>query len=174
MNKTLTYFLSCFMLVSLTKAGVASFSSSLKNWPSFALQNEIPEEEKDAIEFEEADFKAIEKKIIAENEPMIPLNTKRQFTELVTLDDPDIRWRVFMSAFTGSNYSGFSQGVGGTTMLIEDKLILDVEVAHVQFNRKDDKYQSFEGDKYRVNTMLHWFPTDFFSMHLGFNGWVDK
>ena len=166
---------TCLICGSFLQAEIASISQPLKNWPALALQNEVPEPEKDMIEFEETNLKDLEKKVIAENQPMIPLNSKRQFTELVTLSNPDIRWRVFMSAFSSKHYSGFSQGVGGTTMLLEDELFLDVEVEHVQINGDDDRYyKNWDGDKYRINTMMHWYPTDNFSLHLGFNGWVDK
>ena len=167
----ITYLMAMYNL----KADTASISQPLKNWPALALQNEVAPPEKDMIEFEETDLNAIEKKVIAQNQPMIPLNTKRQFTQLVTLSNPDIKWRVFMTASTSNHYSGFSQGFGGTTMLLEDELFLDVEVEHVQIHDDDDGYyRNWDGDKYRINTMMHWYPTDNFSLHLGFNGWVDK
>ncbi|MCH2206640.1 MAG: hypothetical protein MK132_12305 [Lentisphaerales bacterium] len=175
MKTKLIIIVSCLWAAYNLKAEITSISQPLKNWPALTLQNEVTPPEKDMIEFKETDFKAIEKKVVAQNQPMIPLNTKRQFTELVTLSNPDIKWRVFMTAFTSNHYSGFSQGFGGTTMLLEDELFLDVEVEQIQIHGDDDRYyKNWDGDKYRINTMMHWYPTDNFSLHLGFNGWVDK
>jgi hypothetical protein len=71
--------------------------------------------------------------------------------------------------------SGFSQGIGMTTMLIEDELFLDAEVEHLQYNYKKSSSKYYgDGDKYRVNTTLHWYPTENFSMHLGLGGLINK
>ena len=81
-----------------------------------------------------------------------------------------------MRAVAGNRYSGFSQSIGGTTMLIKDELWLDAEVTHMKYNFKDKYYDRYygDGDKYRVDTTLHWQPTDNFSMHLGLGSFFDK
>ncbi|MCM8532795.1 MAG: hypothetical protein NE330_16625 [Lentisphaeraceae bacterium] len=161
--------------VSSAQAETQGIASIYQNWPTFALQNKAEEPTKDMIDFEEADLDQIQKKVEEEQYPIMPLNKTRQFTRLVSMNNPDIKWRFFSSAFASNKYSGFSQGIGGTTILLDDELFLDFSVEKVQFNSKDkDYYQDYEGDKYRVNTMMHWYPTENFSLHLGFNGWVDK
>ena len=158
-----------------------TFASSLyttemfKIWPGFSLQHEFEAQQKDMISFEETDFKSLKAQVDIEQEPMVPSTKMRTFTDSLTLKDSNIKWRVFMSATAGSHVSGFSQGIGMTTMLIKDELFWDAQVEHLRYNF-DNKYYSrhYEGDKYRVETMLHWYPTDNFSMHLGLGGVVDK
>ena len=126
------------------------------------------------IEFEEVDFDELKENARVLNEPMIPLTTQRHFSEMVTLSNPDIKWRYFASAFASNRYSGFSQGIGGTMLLIDDELFLDVEVEQVHLNSSDKRYRHYDGEKYRVNTTLLWQPTESFSMRLGLGTWIDK
>jgi|SaaInlStandDraft_1057018.scaffolds.fasta_scaffold201746_1 hypothetical protein len=156
------------------KATSGDFVKVFSQWPALTIQNEVEVPQREMIDFEETDLKMIDRNVEINNQPMIPLNTKRQFTELVSMANPDIKWRVSMSAFSSSNYSGFSKSIGGTTMLIEDELFLDVEVGDVQLHSKDDRYKHYSGDKYHLDTMLHWYPTENFSLHLGISTWVDK
>lgn len=160
---------------SPVQAETQGIASIYQNWPSFALQNVAEEPSQDMIDFEEADLDQIQRDVEDEQFPIVPINKTRQFTRLVSMSNPDIKWRVFSSATVSNNFNAFSQGFAGSTILFEDKLFLDFSVERVNFNSNNNDYhRNFEGDKYRLGTMLHWYPSENFSFHLGFNGWVDK
>ncbi len=152
------------------------YSSQLfKTWPSFSLKHEFENEHEDMISFQEADFQRLQQQATTSNDPIFPTTSMRVFDDTLTLKDPNIKWYGFMSATAGSHVSGFSQGFGMTTMLIKDKLYLDAEVAHLKYNFDNRYYNKrYDGDKYRLSTMLHWYPTDDFSLHLGISGLIDK
>ena len=168
--------IALIILLSANSYAESLYSSQLfKSWPSFALKHEFEPEEKDFISFKETDFQTLKHQAETSNDPMHPTTSMRVFDDSLTLKDSKIKWYGFMSATAGSHVSGFSQGIGMSTMLIKDELYMDAEVAHLRYNF-DDRYYGryFDGDKYRLSTMLHWYPTDDFSLHLGFSGLVDK
>jgi len=165
-----------FIFTANTYAADALYSAQLfKTWPTFSLKHEFEEEKPDMIEFEEADLTALKHEAKTSSDPFYPTTSTRTFDDSLTLKDPNIKWYAFMSATAGSHVSGFSQGVGMSTMLIKDELFLHAEVAHLRYNFDDRYYNKYyDGDKYRLSTLLHWQPTDEFSLILGFNGLVDK
>lgn len=146
-----------------------------KTWPQFSLQHEFAEEKEDLITFEQTDFISLKAQAEQQNDPMVPTTKSRVFEDIMTLKNPDIRYTVFMSATAGNRVSGFSQGFAMRTTLIDGELYLDAQVEHLNYNFENRYYdRHFGGDKYRVGTALHWYPTDDFSLHLGFSGLVDK
>lgn len=170
------YIFTLLVMLTVNMNAEALYSSELfKTWPSFSLKHEFESEEKDMISFKEADFKSLKQQAAVSNDPVFPTTSLRAFDDSLTLKDSNIKWYGFMSATAGSHVSGFAQGIGMTTMLLKDELFLDAEVAHLKYNF-DNRYYNrhYDGDKYRLSTMLHWYPTDDISLHLGISGLVDK
>ena len=168
-----------FILISIMASSAFAnplyMSDSLNSWPSFTLQHEFAPDNKDMIDFKETDFISLRQQVERSKDPMIPTVARKNFDESLSFKGDNIKWRVFMTAVAGNRVSGFSQGIGMTTMLIENELYLDAEIEHLNYNFKNrylDKYYS--GEKYRYNTTLHWYPTDDFSLHLGIGGLVDQ
>jgi hypothetical protein len=167
--------ISIFVLACSTQAQDLYIASQLKAWPTLSLQSHIAPIKKDLIVFEDTDFKAIDKRIASKSKGLIPSGKWQRFDKMVLVNNPEVHWRATMSAVSGSHVSGFSQGIGMTTMLIKDELFLNAEIEHLQFDYKNKHYQKhFGGDKYRVNSTLSWFPTDDISMHLGISHLFDK
>ena len=169
------------VLLILIALSTQSYASSLystelfKTWPEFSLKHEFADEDKDMIEFEETDFISLKEQAAQENAPLIPSTKSRVFGETLNLKDKNIRYTVFMGATAGNRVSGFYQGIGASTMLIENELYMDASVTHMQYNFENRYYdRHFNGDKYRVETMLHWYPSDNFSLHLGLGHTFDK
>ena len=167
------------LIITLSSSTYAEsvYSTQLfQTWPQFSLQHEFAAEEVDLIAFEQTDFISLKAQAEQKNDPMIPGTKRRVFDEIFSLKNPnDIHYTVFMSATAGNRVSGFSQGFAMTTTLIEGELYLDAQFEHLNYNfenRYDDR--QYGGDKYRVGTTLHWYPTDDFSLHLGIGGLVDK
>ena len=170
------FIFTVLLILSANTYADSIYSSQLfKTWPAFSLKHEFETEKQDLISFEETDFQTLKQQAAISNDPLYPTTSMRVFDDTLTLKDSNIKWYAFMSATAGSHVSGFSQGIGMKTMLIKDELYLDAEVAHLKYNFDDRYYNKrYDGDKYRLSTMLHWYPTDDFSLHLGFSGLVDK
>lgn len=168
--------ITLLIILSANTYAESIYSTQLfQTWPHFSLQHEFADLEQDLISFQETDFISLRQQAEQKNDPMIPGTKKRVFDDLLSLKNPNIRYTVFMSATAGNRVSGFSQGIAMRTELIEDELYMGAQVEHMHYNfenRYYDKY--YGGEKYRLNTTLHWYPTDDFSLHLGIGGLVDK
>jgi hypothetical protein len=151
------------------------YSKVLHVWPALSLANQISIQPKGMITFTETNFRAIDRKVQHKHTAMVPTAKKRQITEQVSINNPNINWRLRTTFVAGSHVSGYAQAFGGSTMLIEDELFLDAEVEYRNFDYKSNHYNKhYSGEKYRVNTTLSWYPTDNFSFHLGVGGLFDK
>lgn len=149
-------------------------SNIFKQWPAFTLHSIYRESNDDLIVFEEANLNQIEEQAEKSGQAFFPLTQRKEFDKLFYLNNPEIRWHYFASATFGSHVSGFSQGIGMSTALIKDELFLEVQAQ--QFDYKYDKKYNrhYNGNKYRLDTALHWHPSENFSMHLGIGTWIDK
>lgn len=168
--------MSLIITLSTYTYGESIYSTQLfQTWPHFSLQHEFAVEEEDIISFQQTDFISLKAQAEQKNEPMLPSTTKRVFDDILKLKNPDIHYTVFMTATAGNRVSGFSQGFAMTTTLIEGELYLDAQFEHLNYNFENRYYDKhYGGEKYRVGTTLHWYPTDDFSLHLGIGGLVDK
>ncbi len=162
----------CFLSLNLFSAAEPLYlSQTLQTWPSLSLKNVFTAQENDFIEFKEADFITLKQQALESSEPMVATAAKNNFNDSFNTKADQTKWRMFMSTVSGNRVSGFSQGIGMSTVLIDGELYLDAQIEHMNYNYKN-KYldERYSGDRYGLGTSLHWYPSDSFSMHLGVSG----